>query len=1042
MTAQIPAKANRVLNLILLCLILILIRVWYLSVVQHDRYVEQARRPQRKVVIEPAPRATISDRFGVPLAINKIQYNAAVCYAHIRDIPSVQWIRDEKGKAKKVLARSEHITSLAKMLSAELNLDPQKVEDMIHGKASLFPHTPFAVKEDITEEQYYRLRMLEKDWIGLHMQKKARRFYPQGKVACDILGYLGPISEQKYLKLSEEMQELEEYLVARDQNENPFLPLGFENPLQVRKRFEELQEMSYTINDLIGKMGVEASYEEELRGFYGKKIYEVDVKGNFLRELPISKPPINGKHLTLSVSAELQKTAEELLAAFEGPGSPEKQERWIRGCAAIAMIPQTGEIVAMASYPRFDPNDFIPSYEPTEKKEKEMAVQQWLETEGYIADIWDGKRPIEKEYYSFLTGKYEKVSVPLTWDYFLKTILSTNGTLHGLMRRISTLQEAWNPDRYLEMISDESEKNLLMDLSRLPVDPRALSHELRMEIGSMPIQEYHLQRQAVMRLEQTIKAEVQELFYDTDFKAWRANSFKDYLRRKRKEEKQQKKYPRPYTEYLDQAEKTLFSAFWDTYKPIFLYSAIAHTSPIDLKDYPQLSHYFSCLMRKAHDPALHDVEHFLATHTPMLGLEFIKSMRSYHELTGPLLSHYPRLRKGGIQKNLAAAFYPLASYGYGRSVAFRQLSAPGSVFKVVTSYQAMLERYQMGKHDLNPLTIIDDLHGDRKTSFPTQVLGYTLDGRPITRSYKGGYLPRSSHSGFGKIDILGALEQSSNVYFALVAGEHLQEPMNLAKAARQFGYGEKTGIDLPGEVAGSVPDDLNFNKTGTYSFAIGHHTFDVTPLQITQMASFIANQGTTYKPRIIKSLSGEQKGRDEDRLEGASSFRFQEPLSLVGIDFPLFTQSENFSTAHAEENPLSSKRTIPFPDPVYEMLTEGMRRSVQGSRGTARPAAMRNYMEHPMAVRDYYSLSKDILVKTGTAQVYYKETIDPSSKAVMKSNTSFAAIAYPPKTTVWENPELVVVVSIRHGHAGSDGGPIAAEIIKKWRELKQKYGEK
>lgn len=1041
MTAQIPVKANRVLNLILLCLILILIRVWYLGVVQHDRYVEQARRPQRKVVIEPAPRATISDRFGIPLAINKIQYNAAVCYAHIRDIPSVQWIRDEKGKPKKIFARSEHIANLAKMLAGELNLDSQKVEDMIHGKASLFPHTPFAVKEDITEEQYYRLRMLEKDWVGLHMQKATRRSYPQGKVACDILGYLGPISEKKYVHLSQEMRELEEYLTARDRNENPFLPPGFDSPLQVRKRFEELQEMSYTINDLVGKMGIEASYEEALRGRYGKKIYEVDVKGNFLRQLPLSKPPLGGKHLTLTISSELQKTAEELLAAMESPPAPDKSQRWIRGCTAIAMIPQTGEIVAMASYPRFDPNDFISSYDAIEKKEKESAVQQWLESESYIGEIWDGKRPLEREYFSYAKGKYEKESVNLTWEHFLSTILS-EGPLRSAMRRIVTFEQAWNAHSIIETLPHEGDQKLMQDLLRLPIDVEAISPQLRTEISSLSLAEYHLQRQAVMRLEQALKNDAQELFYDTDFKAWRSSNFKDFLRRKRKEEKQQKKYPRPYTEYLDQAEKTLFSAFWNTYKSIFLYALISSKSPIDLKDYPQLSHYFSCLRRKPFDPVLQNVEQFLATHPPTLGLEFLQSMRGFHDLTKPLLSHYPRLRKGGIQKNLAAAFYPTTGYGYGRSVAFRQLSAPGSVFKVVTAYQAMLERFQKGKHDLNPLTIIDDLKGDRKTSFPTQILGYTLDGKTITRSYKGGYLPRSSHSGFGKIDILGALEQSSNVYFAMVAGEQLEDPNNLAKAARQFGYGEKTGIDLLGEVAGTVPDDLNFNKTGLYSFAIGHHTFDVTPLQITQMTSFIANKGTAYRPHIVRSLSGEEKERDEAHLIATGSFRFQEPLALVGIDFPLFTQSESLPSSSSQQNPITVTRTIDFPDPVYETLTEGMRRTVQGSRGTARPAAMRNYMQHPTAIRDYYSLSKELLVKTGTAQVFYKETIDPSGKAVMKSNTSFAAIAYPPKTTRWEDPELVVVVSVRHGHAGGDGGPIAAEIIKKWRELKQKYEQK
>ncbi len=440
------------------------------------------------------------------------------------------------------------------------------------------------------------------------------------------------------------------------------------------------------------------------------------------------------------------------------------------------------------------------------------------------------------------------------------------------------------------------------------------------------------------------------------------------------------------------------------------------------------------------DKALKDVEQFLASQTPMVGLGYLKTMRGFHDLNAPLSRHYPRLRKGGLLKNLAAAFYPRSGYGYGRSVAFRQQTAPGSVFKIVTAYQAMMERYKNGKSDLNPLTVVDDLHGDRKTFSPTQVLGFTLGGNPIKRIYKGGILPRSSHTGFGKIDILGALEQSSNLYFALVAGDHLEDPNNLAKAARHFGYGKKTGVDLPGEVAGCLPDDLGFNKTGLYSFAIGHHTFDVTPLQTALMTSFIANKGIAYQPHIVQSLSGEQKGRDEDCLIASGTFRFQEPLSLVGIDFPLFTQSKDLqSVSLAHHSPLSTTRRIDLPEEVYDLLTEGMRRSVQGARGTARPAAMRNYLEHPTAIRDYYALHKDLLVKTGTAQVMYKETIDAASKAVMKSNTCFAAIAYPSHS---EDPELVVVVAVRHGHAGSDGGPIAAQIIKKWRELQGRNNTK
>src|SRR5205823_2972442 len=141
-------KANRILNIILLCLLLILIRVWYLSVIKHEEGLEQSRKPQRRTVIEQVERATIRDRFNLPLAINKIQYNASICYAHIRQIPSVAW---EEGK--RVHPRSEYITRLAQLLSKELSLDPIAIEDLIHAKASLFPHTPFVIKENLSEPQ-------------------------------------------------------------------------------------------------------------------------------------------------------------------------------------------------------------------------------------------------------------------------------------------------------------------------------------------------------------------------------------------------------------------------------------------------------------------------------------------------------------------------------------------------------------------------------------------------------------------------------------------------------------------------------------------------------------------------------------------------------------------------------------------------------------------------------------------------------------------------------------------------------------------------
>jgi cell division protein FtsI/penicillin-binding protein 2 len=69
-------------------------------------------------------------------------------------------------------------------------------------------------------------------------------------------------------------------------------------------------------------------------------------------------------------------------------------------------------------------------------------------------------------------------------------------------------------------------------------------------------------------------------------------------------------------------------------------------------------------------------------------------------------------------------------------------------------------------------------------------------------------LPRS-HANIGKIDVRGALEQSSNLYFSYLASEHIENPELLEQAAKNFGYGTKTGLELQGEIAGNIPKDLS-----------------------------------------------------------------------------------------------------------------------------------------------------------------------------------------------------------------------------------------
>lgn len=1108
---KISSRATRVLNVILLGLILILVRVWYLGIIQHEDYLEQARKPQRRTLVEHSERATIRDRFNIPLAINKIQFNASICYAHIREIPSISWKRDEKGKRVRVLARTAYISQLSQALAKELNMDPLVIEDTIHGKASLFPHTPFVIKADISEKEYYRLKILEKEWLGIQAERVSRRFYPQGKIAADVVGYLGAISSKEYLHIAEEIQELQAYLAARESGEFPFLPKGFHNPLEVRARLKQLQEKAYTVNDYIGKSGIEGAFDSQLRGLYGKKTYEIDVKGNFLRELPGSKRSVDGQRLLLTISSELQECAEALLAEHELIVHKEEKNNlssaWVRGGAIVAMHPETGEILALASYPRYNPNDFIPH--PRSKQSPSLV--QWLENETYLKEIWEGRRPISRELFSFAKGDFYEETFSLNWERYLEAILPEKSPVLEALHKIHDLKTAFSLQKNMETllhlsgqkemraliqvlysengntptrlslsaeqkqelrrtldkqgetfaaikkrvdpfflpIAHNDDKVLLLDLCRLLVNFEGAPPALLQEVGDQSLADFHALCQKTATLQAEIYFPLQELFHDTHFSQWRHDHFKEFLQKKRKEEKAQKKYARPYTDYLDLMEKKMFREFWQDNRLLFLEVCMRKNGAQVFSEHPELKPYISYLLNlQIKDSGT--LNEALSHLSPALAKSYLQIMRSFQELSRPLYGHYPHLRKEkGVQleKHLAAAFYPLSGFGYGRSHAYRQSTPQGSVFKLITAYEALQQKYHNLPENhrssftaLNPLTLIDDLKRGEKGKL---ILGFTLDGQPITRNYKGGRLPKSSHANIGKIDLLGALEQSSNIYFSILANEFLRDPNDLAHAARLFGYGEKTGIELPGEIAGSLPTDLGHNLAGLYSFAIGQHSLIATPLQTALMLGAVANGGHVLKPKIIKVKGAQELFQEKKPLFSSTQFPFEEPLSLVGVGFPLFTQID----PQIEEPPVSYatteiRRSLFFPPSIRSYIFEGMRRAVTGPRGTARASILHNPPEHPHALEDFIDLQNQIVAKTGTAEVFYKHTIDAATPPIIKNHVWFIAISFAqePGEKKWEKPELAVVVYLRLGKAGKEGALMATQIIKKWREICAKHG--
>lgn len=357
--SDLPEKVNLILNVILVCLLLIILRVWHLAVIQYDEKLEQSRKPQHRTVLEPAKRGTIRDRFNQPLAVNTMKYNATILYSQLRQIPSVAWEKGPDGKKVKRFKRKEYIAKLAHLLGDELRLDPARIEDLIHAKASFYYHMPFVVKEDISETEYYRLKMLEKDWLGIHVQHLPRRSYPLGKVGADIIGYIGAINREEYERILQEIATLEAFLEAESQGVEYEIPQQIGSVEEAKERLEALREQAYSINDTIGKSGIEGSSERLLRGHHGKKTYYSDARGNYLRELEGARSPLSGQRLLLTISAELQEFAEKLLAQNEKIrlaristfGKVQQtlmglHQPWIKGGAIVAMDPKTGEILS------------------------------------------------------------------------------------------------------------------------------------------------------------------------------------------------------------------------------------------------------------------------------------------------------------------------------------------------------------------------------------------------------------------------------------------------------------------------------------------------------------------------------------------------------------------------------------------------------------------------------------------------------------------------------------------------------------------------
>ncbi|MGS2743783.1 penicillin-binding protein 2 [Halomonas sp. LS-001] len=231
-------------------------RLAYLQVVQHDLY--STRSENNRVRVEPLPptRGLIFDRNGEMLAENRPTYNLTIVRERVDDL-------------------DETLAFLIDLLA----LPDEDVEAFKQrSRQRQRPYQPALLMSDLTETQIARLAVNRHLLPGLEVEAQLLRYYPDAEIMAHALGYVGRINAEE---------------------------------------LKALEPGSYAGTHFIGKTGVERFYETELHGEAGLRKVETNARGRVLRELG-KNDPVPGQNLTLTIDKQMQMLAYELLDGRRG----------------------------------------------------------------------------------------------------------------------------------------------------------------------------------------------------------------------------------------------------------------------------------------------------------------------------------------------------------------------------------------------------------------------------------------------------------------------------------------------------------------------------------------------------------------------------------------------------------------------------------------------------------------------------------------------------------------------------------------------------
>lgn len=274
---------------VVLTFVVLAIQLWRMQIVEGRYYQQKAENNRIRMVTTPPIRGVIYDRKGDLLVRNVPSFSVSIVPA---DVP--------KDKEQMVAQR------LSKLTDAQ----PQAILDKVRaGRTPQQYFLPVNISSAVNEETALTVDEMHMQLPGVTVQIDPVRRYLGGNSFSHILGYLGHISENEYATMKDE---------------------------------------GYSLQDKVGKAGVEYSFENELRGRPGEEQVEVDVYGRKIASLH-TQPAQAGSNLRLTIDADLQKAMDQMMRESMGDS---------QFAAAIAMDPNTGEILGMVSEPSYDNNIF------------------------------------------------------------------------------------------------------------------------------------------------------------------------------------------------------------------------------------------------------------------------------------------------------------------------------------------------------------------------------------------------------------------------------------------------------------------------------------------------------------------------------------------------------------------------------------------------------------------------------------------------------------------------------------------------------------